>query len=404
MSVEERLSVQHFLSVKEADINLANVTAIIGPQASGKSILAKLFYFGRSHISDYMDEILHDDFSIRSFKVKAVSNFLALFDGLDGFDRPFRVEYTYGDYSVVVERDKSKHKPRLKHSKDLDRDASMIKRAYLKFCEAVVKETPKRRGVRNKYFFVMEVDAAKEFYAKIPTCLFVPASRSFYSTVSDELFTFLASEERIDPLTAQFGSFYEFAKRRISGDWYGANLTVAERAVINKKIRPVLDGEYQRENSKDYIKTTWGRVPLRVSSSGQQEALPLLFTLCEYPDSPFGGSDSPKMLIIEEPEAHLFPAAQKYILDYIVEQAEEGGCKMLFTTHSPYVLACMNNHIVRKAKKSVDGSSLTFTAYFTGEGEAKAIVDDDGIIDTSDLDEISSVIAEEFYEAIKSEA
>ena len=241
-------------------------------------------------------------------------------------------------------------------------------------------------------------DLAGKFFSSVPSVLFVPASRSFYSTISEELFTFLASDERVDPLTAQFGSFYEFAKRKTAGDWFGNNLNEKERSIVNQKIKPVIGGDFVREKSKDFIKTGWGKVPLRSSSSGQQEALPLLFSLMEYP----GSSAGPHLIIIEEPEAHLFPTAQKYMLDLMVERVVLTNCDILFTTHSPYVLACLNNHISRFKSKAVRlGRNVVVSAFLTQEGSVSSIIEEEsGFIDLNFIDEVSGLIASELMETI----
>ena len=46
--------------------------------------------------------------------------------------------------------------------------------------------------------------------------------------------------------------------------------------------------------------------------------------------------------IIEEPESHLFPNAQKLITEFI-SLAKTMVIKVLLTTHSPYILGTINN-------------------------------------------------------------
>ena len=49
----EKLSVNNFLLFNEANISLGNITDIIGPQASGKSIIAKLVFLEDSICHDF---------------------------------------------------------------------------------------------------------------------------------------------------------------------------------------------------------------------------------------------------------------------------------------------------------------------------------------------------------------
>mgnify|MGYP006206212493 CR=1 FL=1 len=48
--------------------------------------------------------------------------------------------------------------------------------------------------------------------------------------------------------------------------------------------------------------------------------------------------------IIEEPEAHLFPVAQKHLIELLaimVNRNEDN--QLIITTHSPYILSSFNN-------------------------------------------------------------
>ena len=41
----EKLTVKKFLNIKDIEFNLSKINIIIGQQASGKSVIAKLVYF-----------------------------------------------------------------------------------------------------------------------------------------------------------------------------------------------------------------------------------------------------------------------------------------------------------------------------------------------------------------------
>ncbi len=51
-------------------------------------------------------------------------------------------------------------------------------------------------------------------------------------------------------------------------------------------------------------------------------------------------------MIIEEPEAHLFPEAQKEISALIALLSNMKQSQITITTHSPYILASINNLIL----------------------------------------------------------
>ncbi|MFM7370804.1 MAG: AAA family ATPase, partial [Sphaerospermopsis kisseleviana] len=77
---------------------------------------------------------------------------------------------------------------------------------------------------------------------------------------------------------------------------------------------------------------------INFASSGQQEVvwiLLLILVLILNQRNVF--------LVIEEPEAHLFPVAQKQMIDLIALLANQAANQIILTTHSPYILSSFNN-------------------------------------------------------------
>ena len=191
----------------------------------------------------------------------------------------------------------------------------------------------------------------------------------------------------------QFGRFLETAKSEYTGDDpYSSRKQKSKR---DSTLESVIAGEYFRLKDEDFIRTDWGSVSLQNSSSGQQESLPLLLALSEYPRRMTPND----LIIIEEPEAHLFPVAQKRILELIVQTVLKKSVKVLITTHSPYILACLNNEIYRNLKSDLSGR-FSVSCYQIADGQATSIFDaEDNLIDLSALDSVSETIAREFAEA-----
>jgi hypothetical protein len=53
--------------------------------------------------------------------------------------------------------------------------------------------------------------------------------------------------------------------------------------------------------------------------------------------------NSQSLVVIEEPESHLYPDAQKQVVELIAFVFNVLKCDFIVTTHSPYVLAFVNN-------------------------------------------------------------
>jgi ABC-type multidrug transport system ATPase subunit len=131
-------------------------------------------------------------------------------------------------------------------------------------------------------------------------------------------------------------------------------------------------------------------------------------------DGIFEVRTDPSLIFIEEPEAHLFPSAQADITNYLASLAadQKRRQKILITTHSPYVLANINNllkagslvaTLPHSARQEIDKivpkaswlNSDRIRAYALKDGKAESICKD-GLIDADYLDEVSGQIASQF--------
>ncbi|MFN7349117.1 MAG: AAA family ATPase, partial [Dolichospermum sp.] len=111
---------------------------------------------------------------------------------------------------------------------------------------------------------------------------------------------------------------------------------------IKKRIDEILKGEYRIDNWGEKIvfnKETEEYVKLSNTSSGQQESIRIL------QDIFLNILDNTKVLrILEEPEAHLFPIAQKQLIELLALMVNHNDDnQLIITTHSPYVLTVFNN-------------------------------------------------------------
>ncbi len=116
------------------------------------------------------------------------------------------------------------------------------------------------------------------------------------------------------------------------------------------------------------------------------------------------------LIIIEEPEAHLYPNAQSSIVDLISIFFNVGDRQnaALVTTHSPYILGSINTHLLAGSigpKNPEATSKITpdwidskrAGAWLLQNGTATSIIDDElKIIQNEVIDGISGTINEAF--------
>ena len=116
-------------------------------------------------------------------------------------------------------------------------------------------------------------------------------------------------------------------------------------------MQEILQGEYVNQNGEERLQIADDKyIKINFTSSGQQEVLWILnvlfFHLLNKKNAYF---------IIEEPESHLFPNAQKLIAEFISLVYGAGENRMFITTHSPYILGAFNNLLYADKISSVVG-------------------------------------------------
>ena len=169
-------------------------------------------------------------------------------------------------------------------------------------------------------------------------------------------------------------------------------------------MRQILQGEYRNIDGEERLQVAQKRyVKINFASSGQQEAVWILNVVFYYLLN-----NKKAFFIIEEPESHLFPNAQKLIAEFI-SLAKNGGNKVLLTTHSPYILGTINNMLyANRISKEVGRKKLAqiihplkwidfqkMSAYYVDAGSIQSCMDtefeeiDNDVIDGAS-DEINS--------------
>lgn len=409
-----RLNVESFSCIDAADLELGNLTVLIGPQASGKSVLAKLVYF--------FNDLLHAQFftlrecsDLEEFRQHVKEEFQRLFPSSAWGSKKFTLQYSAGDYQVSI----SRVTPRKSlNSSNLRVGLSpYFNHQYTESLEAFKAGKEREESdddlwamidLQNNATKAIEKHLGKYYSGRQ---LFIPAGRSFF-TNAGKAFLILEQGKLLDPILIDFGQFFTSWRgrlgylRRKNNEWF------------EELNRVLLGGELTIERGEEFLITEDGRkMPFKATSSGQQELLPLVLALCAW-GNPEGRKNKPwtrQIMYIEEPEAHLFPSAQSLLVQYLAQtiNASQGRRDLFLTTHSPYVLSKLNNLVnahrigsmnrgkyarevaaVVPKKSWVPAESLR--AYAIEERVLRSIMDESGLIDAVYLDDVSSQISQEF--------
>lgn len=351
----KQIIIRNFGPVDSMKMDIQPINVLVGPQASGKSTVSKLIYFYRSIPETLygflLKEAIPEADVLFEFNKVLIQKFVGYF-GTTKHMRPFSMTYTYAANKKVDMYWKDGY-VQITFSDELRKSVYQVARQI----KRIEEENASSKGEWDTTFFNVR---KKKSYAKLRqeiydsfeetlTPIFIPAGRSLVTTLADELQLLFKGIE--DDLLQQFIERIQLLRRSFSKSLEDI---IEERKILsfdeidepNVKlaidiIEQVLKGRYIYRiegeriyfNEKEFIN-------LNFSSSGQQEVVWILLLLFS-----FILEKRNVFLVIEEPEAHLFPTAQHQIVALMGLLVNTSDSEMIITTHSPYILSSLNTYI-----------------------------------------------------------
>lgn len=431
----QRLEIKNFGPIKDLNLNIKDFLLLIGPQASGKSTIAKTIFFFKSLNDDlvkyFIEAMDKNDFSKppvnrhtyvnvygKIIRQKFLDYFGSTFS-LDGLSlKYFYSESVWMHISLEIPHKYVDTKFSLNFLSQFD---SLVKEAtnHLQLKKrrnpALLTSKDLLQFDSEKRKFITYIKSkCNELFQEDRELVFIPAGRSLLATLADQLQ--LINPRRLDFLMRTFVDRINLVRpifNKSLGDLIKERrlltqleIDFSKTKIAEEIITKILKGKYQYDkdgekiyyDAKNYVK-------LNFSSSGQQESLwilLLLFIIILEQQNVF--------IVIEEPEAHLFPEAQKEISSLIALMSNLKQSQVIITTHSPYILASINNlilahkvgqtHVTKVNEKINKHLWLDINKVFAAivkTGEVKDIMDNElNIIQQEYIDTASSQINEEF--------
>jgi hypothetical protein len=387
----ERLIVKNFLCLENIDIEVKDFLILIGPQAVGKSLCAKLLYYFRTSFEELQHYQLIGVLDETSDFNKILSNWLEFyFPKIYWKDQDFYIEYQRNQYNRTsfIKIRKECHK---KLESYIDFGAHIISREVKPPIQPFI-DIHSLEKIRE---FSNISPLKTRFQTLLSMNIFIPAGRSFFSLLQ-------GTDNNTDPFLVEFGIFYKTIRQ----------IECAIPAEVKALIRSILKGDYVY--AENMLLTGARKITLELLSSGQQEALPLALVIANIISFHLEYCDFTN-IYVEEPEAHLFPDAQEQISRLVSFLRYNTGkmIRFVITTHSPYMLTAFNNLIkagnivkqnpgLKDAVCNIIPESMHidiehFSAYLLKDGRAESIIDEDTrLINADAIDSVSESIMENF--------
>ncbi|WP_121965638.1 AAA family ATPase [Myroides sp. N17-2] len=412
MESKERISIKNFAGIEELEMDIKPINILIGPQGVGKSVVVKLIYFFRDIINDFYLKNLYSIESIDEFKDGLNTKFFEIFDCCAFCSKKEAViSYEKNGEILYVIKGSNKEDFELSFYNNM---IKLINEVFLLDDELKyhqlnngiseklwIRNSNLQEKVKNKIFRIVGYNYTPQF--------FIPAGRSFFSTIDTNIYSIIGkNSNNLDYFMIHFGQLYTFFKQMCKDNEGNSDL-------FDNALKSIIGGDYFFDEDKiQYIiHNDDRRVEIRNTSSGQQEALPLILGLSSIYYKKISNDKS--TLYIEEPEAHLFPTAQKAIVELLAKtyNSNPDNTQLFITTHSPYILTSFNNLIYagniikddeskREAVEKVIAKDTLLDcsqigAYALTKDGLKDLIDQENhIINAELLDEVSNLIGREF--------
>ncbi|MCS4239299.1 putative ATPase [Myroides gitamensis] len=418
----EKIAIRNFAGIEKLDLDIKPINILIGPQGVGKSVVVKLLYFFKEtlyNLGSRQGIVVME--TLENHERNMIVSFRKMFDrSAWKSGSKFEISYSSINGLTFVVKGDEKGEIRIVLPEEYTailNEIILVNKQYspLKARELGISEFLKQR---NEIETFLRLKLSEKFNEKLVEQVFIPAGRSFFSTINRNIYSIVEGKGEIDAgldsFMLRFGSMYQ-----LLGDFEAMNTLFWESSersnTFNALVDQVMGGRYVKENDNQayILHKDQRKVELKNVSSGQQEALPMLLILKAIYEKTWKTEGG--VLYIEEPEAHLFPTAQKSIVNLLakVYTSNPDNFQIFITTHSPYILTSFNNlmyagNLIKEdesrrsaVEKVVDQDTILdaslFSAYAVQKTGATDLMDkENGIINAELLDEVSNTIGREF--------
>ncbi len=440
--MNQKLTIKQFGPISEIQLDVKDIMIFIGSQASGKSTISKAVFFFKSLRDDltaYLYQCYNQrqfDTSVTNFAKRAKQKFIKIYGSVLQFSE-MELKYEYGRGMEVTVRSSEDNRYttiefnfefRQKFRELMDKARQLndeLQQRPLTFSSS--REITAIKAKESALFDEITWEVNQLFNDE-RDILFLPAGRSLITTLSQQRYNIDMGDDwgvdsdwepdsliKLDYLMQNFINRIDEAKRILLNQEIGYLIQSKIHAhpeietpvkLAQNLVESILKGSYRYQDGTEWIAFGDGKSTLiNFASSGQQEVvwilqLMLLLIL----------EQRPVFLVIEEPEAHLFPVAQKQIIDLIALLANQGENQIFLTTHSPYILSSFNNllyayslgmtkpdSVNQVVERSFWIDSDRLDAYILEKGRAASIVDREmRLMESAKIDEASDVIIDTF--------
>ncbi|MDR0995796.1 MAG: ATP-binding protein [Tannerella sp.] len=400
-------------------INRFNI--FIGPQATGKSTLAKLAYF----FMTVKDEVFREacdalllnikEISLKKITGVLVAKFFKWFGAKDEIGVDFLLQFSLKKgYSISISMSETE-KGLL-----IDFTQSLVQN-ILKLSELVathVYGSERSDNILwNKYKSDIFKTTNKLFFDNRST-IYIPSDRN--DSIFPEHYVNVpeSPEANYKNLVWRLQVNFSNGLKQTKDDYMQIHRDeifpdhLSKIIELSMKIMKNWDYRYDVRREYLYNDELDERIAFSLASSGQQVGFRIIEILYYAAQGSLEGW--PSTLLIEEPELNLFPDSQMYMVQLIALFANLSGNRVILTTHSPYILSTVDNllyasHLGKQQKEKTN--EILPSLYWVNFGKLGAYYLDNGMlkdireeklkqIKTELIDSVSDTLLQQYDELL----
>ena len=327
-------------------IEFSKATVFLGEQGSGKSTIAKL-------ISTFLwiEKALHrGDFDCSELNVEIFVNKYLAWHSIESYlQEDSEIEFIGFTYSFLFQNKKFIVR-KLDNSIFYQRPKISYISSERNFCSSIPRAEMISGLLHNLSLTIEDFQNASEYIkaTDLPIGNFSyrydkNTKRKFISNKNHQEIQLYEAASGIQSLTP----LYLITKYYSDVSLQFLDTDIALLSVEQKKqIRKIVDDWLKKYDTNIKTKSNFTFQILKMAGILNVELENKESTnasVLELENNIFGIVNSCFINIVEEPEQNLYPNSQKAIMEFLFHSLQHQGNRLIFTTHSPYVLGTVNN-------------------------------------------------------------
>ena len=245
-----KLKIDKFGPIENAIFDIRDLNVFIGESGTGKSIIAKLIYISNTFFRFLNTKEYDQNLATPILQANLQKAFMhSYFNIFKDSYTDFNLTYFYDDEKYIIFSHDTKKEFEVEFSTKLNKEIEFFYINYKSRFDLLEEKLQEDEMTLNIYGLILKQEI-KKIFAK-ENYVYIPAGRSFFTMMSNNLFSIIEGGVDIDQILAQFGTLFDKNKKEYGK--YNQTFSDIESSFIKKQYRDLLKGSYYFINDEDRL-------------------------------------------------------------------------------------------------------------------------------------------------------